>query len=113
MEERRDRRGWKSPREERGSETGKVVIAHGSIEFCEATSTGLVDEWKKPCTDARRTETCVAPRHVDASRDFYFIFSERATWGKGEGSVLPDFLFCCLFPVQQTTSGMAHRVKYW
>ena len=32
---------------------------------------------RNPCTDARRTETCVtptcvAPRHVDASRDFDF-----------------------------------------
>ena len=26
--------------------------------------------------------------------------------------MLPDFLFCSLFPVQQTTSGIGHRVKY-
>ena len=32
-----------------------------------------------------RTETCVAPRHVDKSRDFYFIFFERAAWGGGGG----------------------------
>ena len=38
------------------------------------------------------TETCVTPRHADVSRDFYFIFSERAAWG-GE---LPDFLFILL-----------------
>ena len=25
--------------------------------------------------------------------------------------MLPDFLFCSLFPVQQTTSGISHRVK--
>ena len=25
--------------------------------------------------------------------------------------MLPDFLFCSLFPVQQTTSGIGHRVK--
>ena len=25
--------------------------------------------------------------------------------------VLPDFIFCYLFPVQQTTSGIVHRVK--
>ena len=25
---------------------------------------------------------------------------------RGGGGVLPDFLFCCLFPVQQTTSGI-------
>ena len=33
--------------------------------------------------DARRTEVCVAPRHVDTSRDFYFILSKRAAWGGG------------------------------
>ena len=26
-------------------------------------------------------------------------------------SMLPDFFFCSLFPVQQTTSGIGHRVK--
>ena len=65
---------------ERDNETGKIVIAHGSVELSEATRIGLVDESKKSYTDAR-TETCVAPRHVDASRDFYFILSERAAWG--------------------------------
>ena len=36
-----------------------------------------------PCTDTKRAETCAAPRHVDAPRDVYFIFSfkERAAWG--------------------------------
>ena len=40
--------GWRSlrdqtsPGEERGNETGKVVIAHGSVEFCEATPIGLL-----------------------------------------------------------------------
>ena len=28
-------------------ETGKVVIAHGSVEFCEATPIGLADESKE------------------------------------------------------------------
>ena len=45
-------RGWKkrktrpqtSPGEERGNETGKVAIAYGSVEFCEATPIGLADE---------------------------------------------------------------------
>ena len=72
-------------REERGNETGKVAIAHGSVEFCEATPIiGLADDRtvsrrNHPCTDARRTETtsvtptCVAPGHVDASRDFYLF----------------------------------------
>ena len=36
---------------------------------------------------------------------FPFFFSNR-------GGVLPDFLSCSLFPVQQTTSGIDHRVKY-
>ena len=37
-----------SPGEERGNETGKVVIAHGSsVGFCEATAFGLVDESKE------------------------------------------------------------------
>ena len=47
MEKRRGRRGQTSPGEERGNETGKVVIAHGSVEFCEATSIGLADESKE------------------------------------------------------------------
>ena len=48
---------------------------------------------ENPCTDARRTETtCVtptfiAPRRVDASRDFhsFLFFSERAARGGGGG----------------------------
>ena len=39
--------GWRfmaAWREERGNETGKVAIAHGSVEFCEATPIGLADE---------------------------------------------------------------------
>ena len=37
-------RGWKSPGEERGDETGeKVVIKHQSVEICEATLIGLAD----------------------------------------------------------------------
>ena len=30
----------------------------------------------------------------------------------GGGGMLPDFFFCSLFPVQQTTSGIGHSVKY-
>ena len=40
----RGRRGQTSPEEERGNETGKVVIAHVSAEFCEATPIGLAEE---------------------------------------------------------------------
>ena len=47
MEKKRDRGGQTSPGEERGNETGKVVIAHVSVEFCEATPIGLVDESKE------------------------------------------------------------------
>ena len=44
VEGRRGRCSQTSPGEERGNETGKVAIAHGSVEFCEATPIGLADE---------------------------------------------------------------------
>ena len=45
MEGRRGRRGLTSPGEDRGNETtGKVAIAHGSVEYFEATPIGLADE---------------------------------------------------------------------
>ena len=47
MEKRRGRRGQTSPGTERGNETGEVVIAHGSVEFCEAIPIGLADETKE------------------------------------------------------------------
>ena len=47
MEKIRRRRGQTLPGEERGNEIGKVVIAHGSVEFCEATPIGLADESKE------------------------------------------------------------------
>ena len=50
----------------------------------------------------------VAP--VDASRDFIY-FLRTSSVGGGGGGMLPDFFFCSLFPVQQTTSGIGHRVK--
>ena len=43
----RVQRGDTSPAEERGNETGKVVVAHGRVEFCEATPNGLADESKE------------------------------------------------------------------
>ena len=55
MEGRRERRGQISPGEERGNETGKVAIAHGSVEFCEATPIGLADE-----SSESRIELCVS-----------------------------------------------------
>ena len=94
VEERRGRRGWTSPGEERSNETGKLVIANGSVEFCEATPTGLVDEPKVyPCTDARPTETCVAP--VDATL-FLLIFLRTSSvggWGGGGYAARRFFLF--------------------
>ena len=42
---------------------------------------------------------------------FFFFFSERAA-RRGGGGALPDFFFLLFFPVQQTTSGIGHRVKY-
>ena len=44
MEGVRGRRGQTSLGEEIGNETGKVAIAHGSVEFCEVTPIGLADE---------------------------------------------------------------------
>ena len=46
MEDRIGRRGQTSPGEERNNETGKLVIADESVEFCEAPPIGLVDEPK-------------------------------------------------------------------
>ena len=46
MEERRGRRGLTSLGEERSNETGNLIIADGSVEFCEAIAIGLVDEPK-------------------------------------------------------------------
>ena len=37
------------PGEERGSETGKVFIAHGNVGSCEATPIGPTDESKEFC----------------------------------------------------------------
>ena len=65
---------------------------------------------RRPCTDARRTETtcvkptCVAPRYMDAPRDFLFsyflIFSERPARGReggggGRCQTFPFFFFPC------------------
>ena len=44
-------------------------------------------------------------------REIFFFFSERATWGGGGGCAARLFIFI-FSPVQQTTSGIGHRVKY-
>ena len=58
--------------------------------------------------DARRTETtcvtptCVAPRHVDASRDFFFLFSpseQRAGGGGGGAAILLNTTYVSLLSV--------------
>ena len=47
MEERRGRRGYTLPGEDKGNEAEKVIIVHGSIEYCEVTPIGLADESKE------------------------------------------------------------------
>ena len=44
-----------SPGEERGNATGKTALAQGgrSLEICEVTPIGLVDESKEFCTGVR------------------------------------------------------------
>ena len=76
----------------------------------KATTIGLVDEPKESCTSAKRTKTCLAPRHVDTSRYYlsiYFPPNEQ----RGGGGRCQTFSFCYPFPVQQTTSRIGHRVK--
>ena len=38
-----------------------------------------------PRTDARRTETCGAPRYIDASRDFILFYPNEQLKGGGGG----------------------------
>ena len=101
----------------------------GSIDYrtwkrrtCEAIPTvGLVGEPKESCTGTRRTKTCVAPSHVDASRGallkinslccsdlvctvcFFSSPYQQQRGGGGDagcgtGSALPHFLFLFYFP---------------
>ena len=106
VEERRGRRGLTSPGEEKSNETRKLVTAHGSVDFCEATPFYLfsrrVEGLYRRETDRDLRSAC---RCVTG-----FCFSPNEQGG-GRGGALPDFLFCSLFPVQQTTSGIGHRVK--
>ena len=76
MKGRRGRRGQTSPGEERGNETGKVAIAHGSVEFCEATPIGL---------DMRMRRVT---RFI-----FYFFRTSSALGGGGERGAARLFFF--------------------
>ena len=48
---------------------------------------------EESCTDARRTETCVAPRHVNASRNFISLSSNEQRGGGAGGGALPGSFF--------------------
>ena len=61
-----------SPGEERGNWTGKVVFAHGSVEFCEATSIGLADESKESLY-GRETDRDLRSAHGMSMRRVIFI----------------------------------------
>ena len=43
----------------------------------------------------------------------FYLFSPNERCGGWGGGMLPDFFFCSLFPIQQTTSGIGHRVKFF
>ena len=90
MEEIRGRRGQTSPGEERCNETGKVVIAHGSVEFCEATPIGLADESKESLY-GRETDQDL--RSANACRCVIFILLSPNEQRAGGGGALEDFFF--------------------
>ena len=106
MEERRGRRGWTSPGEEISNETGKLVIAHGSVELFEATPFDLAYESKEfsygreTDRDLRSVCRCVACLLV-------VIFSpneQRGGWGGGGGgaAILFPFVLFSLFSRPRT-----------
>ena len=111
---------------------GTFVLVHGSKRkrTCKATPDDLVHESKESCTGTRRTETCVAPKHVDASHaallticsfcyralDFIFMLFPRtiilyyiSVGGKELRCQTFSFLF---FLFSTTTSGIDYRVKH-
>ena len=83
-----------------------MYIADGDVEFCEATPIGLDDEPKVSLygreTDRDLHSACFC---------FVFVFLRTSSVGVGGEVCCQNFFFCFLFPVQQTTSGIAHRVK--
>ena len=66
----------------------EVLIAHGSVDFCELMPIGLVDESKESMyereTDRDLCSAWKACRYVTGFL-FYLIFSERAMEGGGGG----------------------------
>ena len=96
MEGKRDRCGQTSPGKERGNETGNVVIAHGSVKFCKLTPIDVADESKEPLYGHETDRDCVAPSHVDASRDFFFSSPNEQCGGGGKGRRCQIYLFPCL-----------------
>ena len=84
VEGRRGRRGQTSPGEERDNETtGKVAIAHGSVEYFEATPIGLADDcalqyFSKPnLGQCARTTGCPTSFAWPLQKDNKFIFETR------------------------------------
>ena len=57
----------------------------------------LVDELKESGTGARRIETCVVPRHVDVSRDFFVFVQTSSVRGGGGGRQIFCFVLFFLF----------------
>ena len=54
--------------------------------------------------------TSSLPDQVATTRSQLLIEAETSS-ARGGGGTLPDFFFFFFFPVQQTTSGIGHRVK--
>ena len=85
----------------------RAVLLVVRVEFCEATPISLVNELKQSYMGGRRTETCVAPRHVDASRDFVLL-SPNEQRGGGRCQTLSFVLFSLL---GRPRAGLAIIVK--
>ena len=125
--------------EKRVNVTGKVVIVHDSVEPAKWHQLLLVNESKESYTDAKQTESCVSPRHacrcvtwgLSAYHlllfcslrfglfvvrlmcfSFYLLLVRYfLRTSSVRGRCCQTSYFCSLFPVQQTTSGIGHRVK--
>ena len=104
VEEIRGRCGMTSLEEEGSNETGKLVIAHGSVEFCEAAPFDLVDESKESLygreadRDLRSACRCVT---------WFYLFSpneQRGGWG---GGTLPDFYVFLFSLISRPRAGLA------